>query len=90
MKTKYSFVYVLGTIRTQNSEDIRTYVGWTNDLDARLAKHNAGIGAKTTRGRRWRLLYVEIFYSRSEAMSREWHIKKDSKLRKNLKENWLI
>ena len=28
------------------------YTGWTNDLDRRLAAHNAGSGAKYTRSRR--------------------------------------
>ena len=27
------------------------YTGWTNDLEKRLAAHNAGQGAKYTRGR---------------------------------------
>lgn len=90
MKSKFCFVYVLGTVRNENSNHIRTYVGWSNDLVARLAKHNAGIGAKTTRGNQWQLLYAEIFFSRGEAMSREWQIKKDSKFRKKLRENWVI
>jgi putative endonuclease len=35
------------------------YTGITNDLEARLKKHNAGRGAKYTRGR----LPVEVCYS---------------------------
>jgi len=41
------FVYVLGS---GESGQYRTYVGWTTDLDRRLARHNAGTGAKSTRG----------------------------------------
>ncbi|OUO92821.1 GIY-YIG nuclease family protein [Cloacibacillus sp. An23] len=53
------------------------YTGWTNDVEKRLAAHNAGRGAKYTRGRRpVRLLYAEECASRSEAMSREAAIKK--------------
>src|SRR3984957_7837452 len=55
----------------------RTYVGWTNDLDHRIAKHNAGTGARSTRGRVWFLLYAERHDSREEAMSREWHLKRN-------------
>ena len=37
------------------------YTGWTNDLEKRLAAHNAG---------------TESFESKEAAMSREWHIKR--------------
>jgi putative endonuclease len=63
------FVYVLGS-RTATRH--LTYVGWTNDITRRLAKHNAGTGARTTRGRAWVLL------------SREWHLKRDRAFRKKL------
>lgn len=62
----------------------RTYVGWTTDLDARLAAHNAGKGARSTRGRHWALLYAERYQNRSEAMSREWHLKRDRKFRRSV------
>ena len=61
-----------------------TYVGWTNDVSRRLAKHNAGTGARTTRGRTWTLLHCEICASRRHAMSREWHLKRDRAFRKQL------
>lgn len=76
-----AFVYILGS---ESGGRWRTYVGWTTDLDARLAKHNAGRGAKSTRGRVWALLYAERFKTRSEAMSREWHLKRDRSFRKSL------
>jgi putative endonuclease len=84
------FVYVLGALGKPGVNDMRTYVGWSNDLEARLAKHNAGIGAKSTRGRQWQLLYAEVFLTRGEAMSREWHLKRNRKFRKILVENWLV
>ena len=45
-----SFVYVL--IARNKSGRTRTYVGWTLDLDRRLAEHNGAgkAGAKSTRG----------------------------------------
>lgn len=56
------------------------YTGWTNDIEKRLAAHNAGRGAKYTRGRRpVTLLYSEACATRSEAMSREAAIKKLSR-----------
>ncbi|MGY8999706.1 MAG: GIY-YIG nuclease family protein [Rhodospirillales bacterium] len=82
------FVYVLGTVGQTVPGDIRTYVGWSNDIAARLSKHNAGDGAKSTRGRQWQLLYAELFFTRGDAMSREWYLKRDRKFRKALAKNW--
>lgn len=81
-----NFVYILG------SETVRgwqTYVGWTNDLDKRLVAHNAGTGARSTRGRQWILLYAENYATRSEAMSREWHLKRHRKFRKTVRPNYI-
>lgn len=41
------FVYVLGCA---SATRYLTYVGWTLDLDRRLAQHNSGTGARSTRG----------------------------------------
>jgi putative endonuclease len=75
------FVYVLGT---RSKKRHLTYVGWTNDVARRLKQHNSGKGARTTRGRAWVLLHSEWFPTRREAMSREWHLKRNRKFRKTL------
>lgn len=75
------FVYVLGSVTAQG---YRTYVGWTLDLDRRLAQHNSGTGAKSTRGNHWCLIYAEHLPNRIEAMRREWHLKRDRSLRRRL------
>jgi len=75
------FVYVLGT-RSKNRH--LTYVGWTSDLVRRLAQHNSGKGARTTRGRVWVLLHSERCKSKRAAMSREWHLKRARAFRKKL------
>ena len=80
-RTMDCFVYVLGTFSKNRH---LTYVGWTNDVAQRLAKHNAGKGARSTRGRVWVLLHSECFATRAEAMSREWHLKRDRAFRKKL------
>lgn len=77
------YVYVLGWF---GSDRYLTYVGWTTDIDRRLAKHNAGKGARSTRGRTWVLLHSERCATRREAMSREWHLKRDRALRRRLAE----
>ena len=56
--------------------DKTIYTGYTDDLEKRLAAHNAGEGAKYPRSRRpCNLVYVETYDSKHEALSREWHIK---------------
>lgn len=73
-----AFVYVLGSVR---GADRRTYVGWSVDLNQRLARHNAGLGARSTRGREWILLYAERYATRGEAMCREYALKRDRRFR---------
>ncbi|CAN5515210.1 hypothetical protein BH10PSE11_BH10PSE11_38890 [soil metagenome] len=76
-----AFVYVLGSFHKGRYV---SYVGWTNDVVQRLEKHNNGTGARSTRGRLWVLLHTEGFKTRNEAMSREWHLKRDRAFRKTL------
>ena len=74
-----NYVYLL------RCSDDTVYCGWTTDLQARLAAHNAGTGAKYTRSRRpLDLVYYEEYEDRHEALSREWQIKqmkREDKLR---------
>ena len=79
-----NYVYILGSTGRGGG---RTYVGWTDDLEARLRKHNDGSGAKSTRGRRWSLLYAEKLPDRRQAMSREWHLKRQRSLRREVLSN---
>lgn len=59
------------------------YVGYTSDLTARLADHNAGEGAKFTRGRTpVSVRYVEYWPDKSTAMSREWALKQYTRAEK--------
>ena len=52
------------------------YAGYTNDLQRRLAVHNAGKGAKYTRSRLpVDLVYWENFSNKSSALKREYAIK---------------
>ena len=75
------YVYVIGS---EEKKRYRTYVGWTSDLERRLRIHNTGKGARSTRGRRWILLYAERYPDRRAAMSREWYLKRERKFRKEL------
>lgn len=65
------FVYILYSIRTG-----KLYTGTSKDPQTRLARHNAGKGAKYTRsGRPWRIVYVEAREERGDALRREYEIK---------------
>ena len=78
------YVYVLAT---HNKAKFITYVGYTNNLKHRLELHNKGKGAKFTRGRKWKIIYIEKYKSKSEAKSREYYIKRDKNFRKLIKKN---
>lgn len=59
------------------------YTGITNDLPARLSAHEAGTGAKYTRGRGpFVLRYSEDCEDRAQASRREMEIKKLSRAEK--------
>ena len=59
------------------------YTGWTNDLDRRLAAHQAGRGGKYTRSRLpVELAWCEKCETKEQAMSREWHLKRLSRAEK--------
>ncbi len=71
MEEKQNITYIL------KCSDGTLYTGWTNNLEKRLKEHNAGQGAKYTRGRRpVKLVYTEIHDTKREAMQREAQIKK--------------
>ena len=64
----------------------KTYVGYTNNLDLRLNKHNSNKGAKSTKGYKWILIYSKKFKTKNEAMSFEYSLKNNKTLRKKLLE----
>ena len=63
-----------------------TYVGYTNNLKKRVHLHNNSKGAKFTKGRKWKLIYKEKFYTKKEAISREYYIKNNRSLRNKIKD----
>ncbi len=78
MRFVYAILNAAGTV----------YTGQTTDLERRLAQHNGEKpgGAKFTRGRGpWRLVHVEEFEDVGAALKRERAIKRDRKLKAELK-----
>ena len=66
-----NYVYIL------RCADDTLYCGWTTDLEHRIKTHNSGKGAKYTRSRLpVELVWYESFEDKTQALSREWHIKR--------------
>ncbi len=78
------YTYLLKTISPGKA---RTYAGYTIDLKKRLNKHNSNKGAKSTKGRKWKIVFKKIFKTKKEAMSFEYKLKKDRTIRKKILEN---
>ena len=76
------FVYVIGSYKDYK---LKTYVGYTSNVKNRLDLHNRGKGAKSTRGRIWKIIYTEKYVTKNEAKSREYYIKKNRKFRNIIK-----
>jgi putative endonuclease len=71
------YVYVL------SCADDTLYTGYTTDVARRVAEHDAGEGAKYTRGQTpVEPVHVERFGTKSAAMSREHEIKQLSRAEK--------
>lgn len=65
------YVYIL-----VSKVDGSLYTGQTNNLEKRILRHNKGLIQSTKNKRPYDLGYFEEFATRSEAMFREWELKK--------------
>jgi len=79
------FVYLIGSYRNNK---LTTYIGYTNNLKRRVKLHNEGKGAKFTKGRKWKIMYYEIYKNKRKAMLREIYLKKNRKIRNLLKNKY--
>ena len=80
------FVYL---IVSTSANKIISYVGYTNNLLRRLDLHNENKGAKFTRGRKWKIIYSRKYNSKKKAMAEEYKLKKNFKLRKKIKNEFI-
>ena len=83
----YFYVYLICTKNNNNS--LTSYVGFTKNIKKRINLHNSSKGAKFTKGRKWFLIYKKRFNNKVDAMRYEYILKKDYKLRKKIKLNFL-
>ncbi|WP_294154209.1 GIY-YIG nuclease family protein [uncultured Clostridium sp.] len=69
-----NYVYIV------ECSDGTLYTGWTNNLERRVKQHSNGSGAKYTRGRGpVKLVYYEEYDEKTDAMKREYEIKRYSR-----------
>jgi putative endonuclease len=66
-----------------------SYVGYTNNIVNRLRLHNSSKGAKFTKGKTWKLIYSKKYDNKVDAMKNEYKLKKNYKLRKKIKFEFL-
>jgi putative endonuclease len=75
------FVYVL------RNGDGTLYTGIAKDVDGRCAAHNAGKGARFTRGRGpWAVAHIEGPLAHGDALRREAALKRDRRFKNGLKQ----
>ena len=77
-------VFYVYLIKSLDNFKKKTYVGYTKNVDNRLLQHNKNLGAKSTKGYKWELVFKRKFYSKSKALSFEYKLKKDRKTRLKL------
>ena len=65
------WVYIL-----QSLKDESFYIGYTRNIKARVKEHNEGFTRYTKHKRPWKLVYQEEFDSKTEAIKREFFLKK--------------
>ena len=77
----FFYVYLIKTIKGFKN---KSYVGYTNNINNRIAKHNSNKGAKATKGYKWELVFKKKFKLKVDAQSYEYKLKKDKKRRFDL------
>jgi putative endonuclease len=77
-------IYCVYLILSKKLDKYRSYVGYTKNISNRLYLHNNSRGAKFTRGRKWKIVYLKKYRSKIVAMKEEYKLKKNYKLRKDI------
>ena len=82
----YHYVYMLISV---NRINLITYVGYSINPNKRLNLHNLGKGAKFTKGRKWKIIFKKKFNNKTEALKFEYFLKKNIKMRCNIKKKYI-
>ena len=81
-------VHIVYMLISLNQKKSKTYIGYSKNVRERLYKHNSGSGAKSTRGRTWKVIYQKKFDTMSLALKYEYFLKKNRKLRNYIKTSY--
>ncbi len=76
------YAYILKSLKNN-----KYYIGYSSDVNRRLAEHNKGKSKYSSRYKPWAIYYFERFKREEDAMKREKQIKswKSRKMIENLK-----
>jgi putative endonuclease len=69
-----TYVYILRSISAQD----QFYIGWSNDLRARVKAHNSGKSPHTKKFRPWKIAFYAAFASKEKAIQFEPYLKSGS------------
>ena len=83
---KYAVYLIITSVKNKTI----SYVGYTNNIKKRLKLHNSSKGAKFTKGKKWKLAYSQNYKSKIKAMQEEYKLKRNYKLRKIIKNKYLL
>lgn len=73
MADKNYYIYILKSLVSKKS-----YVGYSMDVDARLAQHNKGESNFTNKYKPWTVIHTEMYETQEEATDRERYLKSRS------------
>ncbi len=65
------FTYII-----QSLKDESYYIGYSSNIERRIVYHNIGLSKYTSTKTPWKLVYVEEFEKKSDAIKREKFLKK--------------
>ena len=68
------YIYVI------QNEAKEFYIGYTANLEKRLADHNAGLN-QSTKNHKWELVYYEAYVSEKYTRNREFTLKKNRRMK---------
>tara|TARA_B100001179_G_C18491348_1_gene360068 strand:- start:582 stop:833 length:252 start_codon:yes stop_codon:yes gene_type:complete len=75
-------------LKSVKDNSTKTYIGYSSNVFKRLALHNSNKGARSTKGRIWRVIFKKKFITKSLALKYEYFLKKNRKLRNFIKDNY--
>jgi putative endonuclease len=76
-------------ILSKHKDRYVTYVGYTNNIKNRIHLHNSSKGAKFTKGKTWKLIYLKKYQNKVDAMKNEYKLKNNYKLRAKIKLDYI-